>query len=170
MAKKQVTRAMADSAANELAKIAFNKKIEKAQKEECSFGDELIRKYIPQPILALGEEYSSFFIRRNSYIGIQSGESGYYSKLIHSNIQNPISEKYVLVSQEDYLKANKLHGNVEKLQNDKRNYEAKVSDALMQLRSEARIKESFPEALPFLNFAETTMPVPQFNHLRELLK
>lgn len=151
MAKKQVTRAMADSAANELAKIAFDKKIEKAKKEERSFGDELIKKYIPQPILALGEEYSSFFIRRSPYIGIQSGESGYYSKYIYSNIQNPISDKYVLISQEDYLKANKLRSNVEKLQNDKRDYNVKVSDALMQLRSEARIKESFPEALPFLN-------------------
>lgn len=170
MAKKQVTRAMADSAAEELAKIAYDSKIKKAKEEERKFGDELIKKYIPQPIIALGEEYSSFFIRRYSNIGIQSENRGYYSRRIDTNIQNPISDKYVLVSQEDYLKASKLRDNVEKLQNDKRNYEAQVSDALMQLRSETRIKEGFPEALPFLNFAKTTMPAPQFEYLRELLK
>lgn len=66
--------------------------------------------------------------------------------------------------------ANELSKNARNLNNDKGDYITKVSDALMQLRSEARIKEGFPEALPFLNFAETTMPAPQFDHLRKLLK
>lgn len=170
MAKKQVTRIMADSAAEELAKIAYDNKIEKAKEEERKFGDELIKKYIPKPIIALGEEYSSFFIRRYPSIGIQSENGGHYSKRIDSNMQNPTSDRYVLVSQEDFQKAKELLDNVSKLENGRGNYVIQVSDALVQLRSEARIKECFPEALPFLNFAETTMPISQFDHLRKLLK
>lgn len=171
MARKQVTRMMANSAAKELAKIAYDKKIKQALEEERAFGDALIKKYIPNPILAVGEEYKNFFNDRSSIIGIQpvSG-SNYYSITINSNIVNPISRKYIQVDEADYKKGKSLREKVTKLGNMKQQYIDQVSDALMQLKSENRITQNFPEALPFLNFTETTTLMPQFDNLRALLK
>lgn len=70
----------------------------------------------------------------------------------------------------DYKKGKSLREKVAKLGNMKQQYIDQVSDALMQLKSENRITQNFPEALPFLNFTETTTLMPQFDNLRALLK
>lgn len=88
---KQVTRSMADEAAKQLASQVFDKKIELAEQAERQFGDELIKKYIPAPILAVGVEYSSYFINKSKYLGFATSFGGQ----IQSNIVNPISNKYI---------------------------------------------------------------------------
>lgn len=162
---KQVTRSMADEAAKQLASQVFDKKIELAEQAERQFGDELIKKYIPAPILAVGVEYSSYFINKSKYLGFATSFGGQ----IQSNIVNPISNKYIQIEMEDYKHAKVLIDKRKKLQQNKGDYMSKVSDALLQLKSFKRIKENFPEALPFLNFAETTALIPQFTELRSLL-
>lgn len=162
---KQVTRSMADEAAKQLAGQVFDKKIELAEQAERQFGDELIKKYIPAPILAVGMEYDSYFINKSKYLGFATLFGGH----IQSNIINPISNKYIQIEPEDYKQAKTLIEARQKLQTSKDNYISKVSDALLQLKSFKRIKENFPEALPYLNFAETTALIPQFAELRALL-
>lgn len=162
---KQVTRLMADEAAKQLASQVFDKKIELAEQAERQFGDDLIKKYIPAPILAVGMEYSSYFVNKAQYLGFATSFGGH----IQSNIVNPISNKYIQIESEDYKQAKALINTRQNLQSDKENYISKVSDALLQLKSFKRIKENFPEALPYLNFAETTALIPQFTELRALL-
>lgn len=44
--------------------------------------------------------------------------------------------------------------------------------ALLALRTKQKIEESFPEALPYLDFddGKTNLPVPKYEELRNLLK
>lgn len=162
---KQVTRSMADYAAEQLANQVFDKKIELAKQAECQFGDELIKKYIPAPILAVATEYESFFVDKSRYFNYSTLFGGH----IATNIINPIPRKYVEIDHGDYKQAKALTGARERLQHDKKNYLSDVSDALLQLKSFRRIQENFPEALPYLNFSESTALVPQFTELRALL-
>lgn len=168
---KRLTREMADDAAEKLAAIAFDKKIQKAKDEMTKFGDELIQKYIPAPILALGQEYASYFPDRSNYIQFTSETApNYHYSSLPCTISNPIYRKVLVLKNDDYKKGNDLKRRHEDLCNDRRKYERNVSDALVQLKSEKRITEQFPEALPFLHFCDTTALVPQFVELRAMLK
>lgn len=162
---------MADEAAEKLAAIAFDKKIEEANQEMREFGDELVEKYIPAPILALGNEYVSFFPDRANTIQFSSETApNYHYCWLPCTVSNPISRKVLILKENDYKKGQALYNRHNNLCNDRRKYTHNVSDALMQLKTAKRIKEQFPEALPFLNFCETTALVPQFVELREMLK
>ena len=56
------------------------------------------------------------------------------------------------------------------IKNEKYSYRSKVEDALYQLKTEAKIKQFFPEALPFINFSESSALVPNYDDLRSKLK
>lgn len=168
---KRMTREMADNAAKQLAGIAFDKKVEQALAEEKDFGDYLVKTYIPQPIQGVMKEYRSWF--PNMVTNVRCMDASNQSQrtiYIHTNIMVHYYLSYVPLSSEDYKKADKLHQNYIDLMDRRKAYQDKVSEALMQLKSEARVKEHFPEALPFLNFSESTALIPQFEHLRSLLK
>lgn len=168
---KRLTREMADDAAEKLAEIAFDKKIKKAKEEMTKFGDELVKKYVPTPILALGQEYASYFPDRSNNIQFTSETApSYHYSVIPCTTSNPIYRKVFVLDNDDYKKGHGLKRRYEDLCSDKRKYKSEVSDALMQLKSEKRITEQFPEALPFLHFCDTTALVPQFVELRAMLK
>lgn len=168
---KRLTREMADDAANELAKIAFDKKIELAEKQEKEFGDYIITAYMPKPLQGVMKEYRSWFTNMRASIGCVDA-SGIQKNLLY--IRTNLLVHYYLsptkIAYEDYMNASQLFKRVESLKRDRSAYINKVSDALMQLRSEKRIKEAFPEALPYLNFTESVALVPQFEELRAMLK
>lgn len=58
------------------------------------------------------------------------------------------------------------------LSNRKQKYKEDVTAALWALRTKQKIEESFPEALPYLDFddGKTNLPVPKYEELRNLLK
>ena len=168
---KRMTREMADKAAQQLASIAFDKKIEQAEKEELNFGDYIVTTYIPLPLQGVMKEYRSWFQNMRKYVCCVDVSGQDRSTIcVHTNILVDAYLCAAKISHDDYLKGNKLNRHVRKLTDERKSYESKVSDALMQLKSEARIKEHFPEALPYLNFSESTALIPQFEHLRSLLK
>ena len=168
---KRITREMANEAAKQLASIAFDKKVQQAMDKEREFGDYLVKTYIPQPIQGVMKEYRSWFQHMDTSLScIDASRQSRRTLYIQTNILIHYYLRSVPLSYEDFKKADQLHQNYLNL-NDKRNaYTNEVSNALMQLKSEARIKEHFPEALPYLNFSESTALIPQFEHLRSLLK
>jgi len=168
---KRMTREMANKAAQQLASIVFDEKIQQALDTEKEFGDYLVKTYIPQPIQGVMKEYRSWFMHMNTSVScIDASQQSRRTLYIQTNILMHYYLHSLSLSNKDFKKADQLHQNYLNL-NDKRNaYTNEVSDALMQLKSEARIKEHFPEALPYLNFSESTALIPQFEHLRSLLK
>ena len=107
---KRMTREMADKAAKELANVAFDKKLEKAKKEKLEFGDYLIKKYFPKPILECQKEFHKFF-QNYSHIHIHNdsigGEWG-SCDTASSTIECP-TDVYIDVSNDDFKKAQKSH-------------------------------------------------------------
>lgn len=170
MAKK-MTKKMADDAAQQLAGIAFDKKVQQALEKEREFGDYLVKTYIPQPIQGIMSEYRSWFQYMETDVAcIDDSRQSKRTLYIQTNI---LVHHYLCplsLSNEDFKKADRLHQNYLNLIDQRNVYKNEVSNALMQLKSETRVQEHFPEALPYLNFSESTALIPQFEHLRSLLK
>lgn len=168
---KRLTREMADDAAYQLASIAFDKKIEQAKKEELEFGDYIVKTYIPIPIQGVMEEYRSWFMNLRTYVRcVDISGQNRNTLCVDTNVLIDAYLRAAQISHEDYKKASQLHNRCINLQQERDKYKSKVSDALVQLKSEKRIREAFPEALPYLNFSETTALIPQFDELRAMLK
>ena len=162
----RITREMADKAAKQLAATAYDKKIEKAKNDFKSLVAEIIRTYIPAPILAVMREYSSY-LEKSMRIYISDGNDSIYT--YHIPIPIPVINE-IKVSHNDLAKVKGAKKLFESLENAKRDYEDKVSNALcLSIRTEKRCAEEFPEAMQYLNFSKTTALAPKFDDLRAVL-
>ncbi|HON56738.1 MAG TPA: hypothetical protein PLJ38_06940 [bacterium] len=110
------------------------------------------------------QNYSHIHIHNDS-IGGEWGSCDTAS----STIECP-TDVYIDVSNDDFKKAQKCYNTYHNLCSEKQGYISDVSDALLTLKSESRIKEAFPEALPYLNFTDAMLPSPKYEKLRLLLK
>ena len=163
------------NAAVKLSNIAFDKKIEEIDEEFKVIGDELVNAYIPKPLIALSKEYSDLFIDKKGIIPVRSEQARYYSETIYvpSNIVNPLGERKVFfIDNKTYKELKSLVDKKRNLLNRKQQYKKDVIEAIWALRTKRRIEESFPEALPYLDFddGKTNLPAPKYEELRNLLK
>lgn len=80
--------------------------------------------------------------------------------------------KVFLIDNKTYNELKSLVDKRRNLFNRKQQYEEDVSEAIWALRTKRRIEESFPEALPYLDFddGKTNLPAPKYEELRNLLK
>lgn len=169
---KHITKFDCEQAAKKLAAIAFDNKIKKAEEEEKAIGDELVKKYVPAPILAIGKEYAEMFVYSSKIISVKEDTDKYDSFVADTNILNPLgSSKTFLIDKADAKYAANIVKQNQNLMIRKRAYMNDVTEAIWQLRSKKRIEEQFPEALPYLDFDDDKqLPMPQYIELRNMLK
>ncbi len=169
---KRLCKAECEYAAEELAKIAFDKKIDEVREKQKKNGDMLIKLLIPQPLLLLSRDYAEYFIDKENRIPIRSRATTWSDTInCPANDINPFGgRKVFLVDDKLYKEIQKVRDEKRTLRRKRENYKTEVTDALYTLRTKRRIEESFPEALPYLNFEETNLPAPKFDNLRSLLK
>ena len=105
------------NAANELSKIAFDKKIEEIGEEFKVVGDKLVNAYIPKPLMALSKEYPDLFIDKKCIITVRTEQERYWTDTIYvpSNIINPLGERKV------FFKDTKTYKESKSLVDKKRN-------------------------------------------------
>lgn len=169
---KHITKFDCEQAAKKLAAIAFDNKIKKAEEEEKAIGDELVKKYVPAPILAIGKEYAEMFVNSGRIISVKEDSDTYNCFMVDTNTLNPLGySKTFLIDKADAKYVTNVVKNHKSLNNQKRTYINNVTEALWQLRSKKRIEEQFPEALPYLDFDDDKqLPMPQYIELRNMLK
>ncbi len=163
------------NAAKKLSEIAFDKKIEKIGEEFKVIGDKLVNAYIPKPLIALSKEYPDLFIDKECIITVRTEQKRCWADTIYvpSNIINPLGERKVFfIDNKTYKELISLVDKSRNLSNRKQKYKEDVTAALWALRTKQKIEESFPEALPYLDFddGKTDLPVPKYEELRNLLK
>lgn len=175
---RRLTKLYCERAATKLAEIAFDKKIEEVTNKLKKVGDGLVDAYIPKPLMALSKEYSDLFIDKKGIIPVRSEQARYYSDTIYvpSNIVNPLGERKI------FFIDNKTYNELKSLVDERRNtfnrkekYKNDVSEALWELRTKRKIENSFPEALPYLDFDDgknnlPSLPASKCEELRKLLK
>lgn len=165
---KRITKAMAEDAAIELTKIAFDKKVEKAEKDRLALAKHLVEKYIPAPVLQCAKEYLGCYDHQRRVEFTTEGLGHYGYKWLYLDYEHPKFNQICLSKSDfdSYDKADKLYDD---LKNARDNYKDEVTNAIFNLRTERNVAELFPEALPFLNFTECTALAPNLTPLRALL-
>lgn len=168
---------MAEKAAKTMAKAAFDSKIELANNKKSECVEDLVRKYIPNVVRAVCAEFPSYFDKdKYAYITTHREYSdGYVGH--EDNIGADISfflprgSMYINVSNIEYKELKKLHMRVKALEKQQREFKQQVVDALCALRTENKVKESLPEALPYIEFPEEVqLPAPMFGTLRQIIR
>lgn len=168
---------MAEKAAKTMATAAFDSKIELAIKQVSEAVEVLVRKYIPNVVRVVCADFPSYFEKGKSasittpreYSDGYVGHEDYIGADISFNL--PKGSQYINVSAVEYKELKELHMRVKALEKQKREFKQQVFDALCALRTENKVKESLPEALPYLEFPEEVhLPAPIFGTLRNIIK
>lgn len=166
---------MAGVAAVKMATAAFGSQINLAKKRVYVVVEGLVRQYVPYSVRAVVAEFPSYFekgkhayvttsrTRADGYVGHEEyifGEISFYI---------PSASKYILVCSTEYNELKKLNMRVKTLEQEKDDFQQQVYDALIALKTENKVRESFPEALPFIDFPEEVhLPAPVFETLRQI--
>lgn len=165
---KYVTVAMATEAANQLTHKAFEGKVEKLQKELQKLVDDLVIKYVDDPVLQCGKEFSNFYETSRSVCFFREGGGSFGTKHLFSSFSHPIF-RCIAISDKDWKLLCNAEWRAEEMRRKKESFLIDVKRALVQLRSRRMIEKHFPEALPYLNFSESTALVPDYSVLRKYL-
>lgn len=165
---KRITKAMAENAAEQLAQVAYDEKIENAKNAYRQVCNSLYEKYIPAPVRQCAEEYKEYYQEAWRLSFVVEGESGgrnYKSALEYHGV----CVKDIVLSSEDWKVLDKADDSYRSLISERQSFVWDATDALVNLRTQRRVEESFPEALPYLNFAETTALARDLSKLRSML-
>lgn len=161
-----------------MATAAFGSKIELAKKRVTAFADNLAIKYIPYSVRAVCAEFPSFFDKTKyvyftttrTYKDGYSGYENYIGAKISFNV--PKGSEYIkVITPTEYNELKKLDMSVKAIENAQAEFKQRVQSALIALKTENKVKESLPEALPYIEFPEEVqLPAPIFDTLRNIIK
>lgn len=173
---RRVTKTIAYEAASKMKEKAYSKKIEHAYEKLNAAGEELVRKYIPAPVLACVNEYSTYFGYSSgaSITAIKEHPDGWTSREssipVHLSFKIPNNSNYITVDAKEYASMKKLHAVVKSLEEERDRFGDKVFDALVGLRTERNVERELPEALKYIVFPEVkAVPMKVFDGLREII-
>lgn len=166
---------MAEEAAAMMKKKAYGRKIDNATAKVNAAVEELVRKYIPAPVIACVNEYSTYFgyttgasittiIEKNGWTTSASSIKGTLSFKI------PSYSNHIKVDANEYASIKKLHARVKSLEEERDKFANEVFEALVGLRTERNVERELPEALKYLVFPEVkAVPMKVFDGLREII-
>jgi len=172
---RKITKAMADKAAAIMMEKAYGRKIDNAMAKVNAAVEKLVRKYIPAPVIACVNEYSTYFgyttgasitttIEKNGWNTTASSIKGTLTFKI------PISSDYIKVEAKDYDALQKIDNKRKQLEKERDEFGNQVYDALIALRTEKAVEKELPEAMKYLVFPEVkAVPMPVFTGLRDII-
>ena len=172
---RRITKTIADEAASKMKEKAYSKKIENATAKVNAAVENLVRKYIPAPVIACVNEYSTYIsystgasittiIDKNGWTTSASAIKGTLTFKI------PSSASYIKVDGKEYDALLKLDSKRKLLEQERDAFGDQVYDALIALRTEKNVEKELPEALEYLVFQEVkAVPMPVFSGLREII-
>lgn len=172
---RRITKTMAEEAAAMMKKKAYGRKIDNATAKVNAAVEELVRKYIPAPVIACVNEYSTYFgyttgasittiIEKNGWTTSASSIKGTLSFKI------PSYSNHIKVDANEYASIKKLHARVKSLEEERDKFANEVFEALVGLRTERNVERELPEALKYLVFPEVkAVPMKVFDGLREII-
>lgn len=167
---------MAEEASAMMKKKAYGRKIENAMAKVNAAVENLVRKYIPAPVIACVNEYPT-------YISYSTGAS--ITTIIDDNqyfhsaypikgtltFKIPSNANYIKVDGKEYDELRKLDCKLRLLEKERDQFGNQVYDALIALRNEKAVEKELPEAMKYLVFPEVkALPMPSFFGLRDIIR
>lgn len=146
MASKRIPQVIAQRVANEIANVSYNEKIADARKKVQDYADRLIDISIPHPVLKAISTYPKYF-RTSSLLSVRCGER--FTLQVPPSIKIPFGCT-IEVCIADYNKLKELKDELRAWQIKRDDFFEKIFKALYELRTEKRVREQLPEAIPYL--------------------
>lgn len=172
---RKITKSMARDAAAVMALKAYDEKVESARAKVNAIVEGLVRKYIPAPVIACVNEYSTYFgyvmranittvVEKDGWIGSATPIRGELSFKI------PPYAESIRVVKEEYDMLLKLALKHKRLEQERDEFNDQVYNALVALRTEKAVVKELPEAMKYLEFPEVkALPSPIFTGLRKII-
>ena len=166
---------MAEDASSIMKKKAYERKIENATENVNAAVENLVRKYIPAPVIACVNEYPTYIsytmcaiitttIEKNGWTTSASDIKGTLTFKI------PCNASYIKVDGKEYDALLKLNSKRKLLEKERDEFGNQVYDALIALRTEKAVEKELPEAMKYLVFPEVkAVPMPVFTGLRDII-
>lgn len=185
MTNRRITKEMAKQAAEDMKNAVYKEKLNAAKEALNKEIDIFVKGYFPAPVLACVAEYKEFIKNYNNIIlhvhkkrlsdGSYAG--GYYSIYGVLSIDIPAqddcwSSDTINVSERECRNVVKANAVYEGIEDESISFFSKVENALLSLKTEKRVTEQFPEALPYLKFPDdkSNLPSPIFSDIRAMLQ
>lgn len=166
---------MAADAAKKMGYAAYADKRSALENQINVMVGELVRKYIPSPVLACVAEYGDYF-NTTRYVNITTTIETSYGvsreRYIHGSVpfRIPSVSSDLSVSREDYDSINKLNKKLTKIKEEEDKFYDRVFEALVALKTERAVEKELPEAMKYIDFPEVkAVPMPVFGELRSIL-
>ena len=169
MATIRLTKKQFESAAKDMASIAFESRLKKAYEEMRNYGDSLAEKYIPSEVIHCMQEHKTWFYT-NRDIGMYYFTGNYNTSSIYLSTNLNCPSKCIEVTSEEYDKASKLRSVISRIKSEMKEYETKLYNALCNLRTITNIKKELPEALDYIKMPTSSDNVPaiKYDALRDI--
>lgn len=172
MSSIRITKTIAYDASMKMKDAMYDDKIKDITKKISEKVEEVVKKYIPSPLIACVKEYRSYFYASNSASITTKKDNGYDEYYIYGNLSFdlPHSCNNINVSREDYNKARKLYDEREALHTEASDFQGKIFNALMTLRTLNNVKKELPEAVKYLDIQDKdAIPAPVYKEFNELI-
>ncbi len=172
---RRITKTMAEEAAAMMKKKAYGRKIENATAKVNAAVENLVRKYVPAPVIACVNEYSTYFsytkcasitttIDKNGWTPAASAIKGTLTFKIPGN------SNYIRVEGKDYDALLKLDDKRKLLEKERDEFGDQVYNALIAMRTEKAVEKELPEAMKYIVFPKVkVVPMPVFTGLRDII-
>ena len=173
---RRITKTMAEEAAAKMKERAYGRKIKNAKAKVDAAVESLVLKYIPAPVIACINEYSTYFdyskgasittlVETNGWRRTESPIKGSLTFKI------PCSATSIKVEREEYDTLLKLDSRRRVLERTCEMFGEQVYRALVALRTEKAVEKELPEAMKYLVFPEiVALPMPVYTGLRDIIR
>lgn len=176
MTNRRVTKTMALAAANRAAEKLFSERFEKALEALRIRVEEILKVEIPYPVQAVVKEFPDWISTTDSVclykiIDTQYGErrSSYVDCKLSFRV--PYACSTLKVNNKVFDELANLKLKKDRTIKERDDFEARLFESILALKTENRIKESMPEILPYIDFpVEKQLPSPMFDDVRAQLR
>lgn len=172
MSTTRITKTTAYDAARKMRSAMYEQKIKDISKEISEKVETIVKKYIPAPVIACVKEYRQYFYAHNEASITAKKDNGYNETFIYGSMSFdlPSSCNSVTVSRKDYDEVRKLYDKRENIYKEADDFEEKIHNALMSLRTLNNVKKELPEAVKYLDIQDKdAIPAPVYKELNELI-
>lgn len=174
---RRITKSMAEEAVLKMKVKAYSKKIENATAKVDAAVENLVRKYVPAPVIACVNEYSDYFgyCTGASITTIAERADGLRTsrKPIMGTLtfKIPSYSNFIKVDKKEYDALLKLESKRKQFERERDEFGNQVYEALLALRTEKAVEKELPEAMEYLTFPEVkALPMPVFTGLRDIIR
>lgn len=165
---KRISQSVASDAAKKMRQKFWDQKVLAAGNEAAASIMEVIDRYIPSDLRQAIDKYEQQFgigITKQPTLYAANRRMWYFPILLHKKYP-----QHLTIDDADHDRVKDILKEFEEVRHQSRQYEKKVEETLLQLKTPSKVKEIFPEANEFIQWGESAEEKKAIASVEELRK